>query len=207
MSSFGRLLEQFYSICSRTNCQLRDHEINYSWYYTSNRSVCNVVYNSEPWRKNGMTSWFLTNLDSVYSPMMDTYVLASSLRTSVTSVVEHFHACPLIKVIVRCASGCLYRSSLGRVDGMLNNGRYIYSILSPMAFIRVFKMLCFIENARKHVVGIVRPFFDTKKFSCVLSYTFFRFLTGKKLVGIDRFLLSSPSYTYTQCFSLIGAKF
>ena len=67
-------------------------------------------------------------------------------------------------------------------------------------------MLCFIENARKHVVGIVRPFFDTKKFSCVLSYTFFRFLTGKKLVGIDRFLLSSPSYTYTQCFSLIGAK-
>ena len=28
----------------------------------------------------------------------------------------------------------------------------------------------------------------------------------KKLVGIDWFLLSSQSYTYTHCFSLIGVK-
>ena len=29
----------------------------------------------------------------------------------------------------------------------------------------------------------------------------------KKLVGIDWSLLSASSYTYTHCFSLIGAKF
>ena len=40
-----------------------------------------------------------------------------------------------------------------------------------------------------------------------LEYSHLKMNTNEKLVGIDWSLLSSPSYTYTHCFSLNDAKF
>ena len=63
--------------------------------------------------------------------------------------------------------GCTSRLPLIPMDGTLNNGRYIFVTLRPVAlrFIQFFLNLMFQkDNARPHVAGIFQNFLDTENF-------------------------------------------
>ena len=64
-----------------TDCELGEHGFIYPWRYNTNGSVFSGVFNNETRCRNGVMSYFQTNLDSVYNIMMDASVVGGILNT------------------------------------------------------------------------------------------------------------------------------
>ncbi|GFW76348.1 transposable element Tcb1 transposase [Trichonephila clavipes] len=88
-------------------------------------------------------------------------------------------------------------TSLSSLDRTLNNARYISGVFRPLAlpFIRALRHPTYYQdNARPHVVGIVRTFLDTETvWLFFLNCTFTRSFANRKcLVNGCRATDSSP---------------
>ncbi|GFT91125.1 uncharacterized protein TNCV_20391 [Trichonephila clavipes] len=84
---------------------------------------------------------------------------------TLAACILHCHTGPSLGMMVWGAIGCMSRSLLVRIGGILNSARYISGVLRPVVlpFIRVLRNPTFQpDNARPHVAGIVWIFFDTE---------------------------------------------
>ena len=57
-------------VCNCIDCQLGDHGLRYPWRYIIDRNLFNKPFNDESGRRNNLTLYFQTNLDSVCGIVM-----------------------------------------------------------------------------------------------------------------------------------------
>ena len=109
--------------------------------------------------------------------------------------IRHRHASLSPIVLAWGTTGYTTRSPLVHYDGTLNNHRYIFVVLRPVAlpFLSALRNATFQQdNALRHVAGIVRTFLDTENFlAAVQAYTFYKSLTNWNCLANNRWATGS----------------
>ena len=143
------------------DCQLSDYGFGYPWRY-----IRQGIFNGEPGRRNGVTTWFHTNVDSVYIIMM--------VSCMFDGIVENArYQCAFNIVIGIHRLECWYGMPLNHIWVIsfsfwrhFEQCRCISVVLRFMAlpFIQALRNVTFPQNnnVRPHVACTVRLFLGTK---------------------------------------------